>query len=109
MTDSLSISPQISFLSFTGCPLAPQARSNLVDAINTLDSDLNIDFEEVDLLSDSTPNEVKRWGSPTILINGADLMGFSKGDACGCRIYNSDGGVPTISEIVDAVKKAGES
>ena len=98
--------PRVSFLSFDGCPLAPRALDNLLAAICLLDSEIPVDFENIDLLSDSTPNEVKRWGSPTILINGADLAGHSKGDACGCRIYKSDGGVPTMDEILQAIRKA---
>jgi len=101
--------PQVSFLSFDGCPLAPRALDNLLAAICLLDSEFPVDYEKIDLLSDSTPNEVKRWGSPTILINGADITGHSKGDACGCRIYTSDGGVPTTDEIMDAIRKAGSA
>jgi len=98
--------PRVSFLAFDGCPLAPRALDNLLAAICLLDSEIPVDYEKIDLLSDSTPNEVKRWGSPTILINGADLAGHSKGDACGCRIYSSEGGVPTMDEILDAIRKA---
>ena len=98
--------PQISFLSFDGCPLAPLARANLLAALRILGSEYPVEFEEVDLMSDSTPNEAKRWGSPTILVNGNDLMGFSPGDAWGCRIYTSEGGVPTTNEILIAIKKA---
>lgn len=98
--------PQVSFLSFDGCPLASRARSNVLAAIKALGSQYAVEFEEIDLLSDSTPHDVKRWGSPTILINGQDVVGFDKGDACGCRIYASEGGVPTLDEILVAIKKA---
>ena len=74
-------STQVWFLSFDGCPLAPLARSNLLAAIAELDSEQALEFKEVDLLSDTTPSELSCWGSPTILINGQDLMGCSTGDA----------------------------
>ncbi len=96
---------RISFLAFDGCPLAPRAHSNLLAAMGSLDSEMPVIFEEVDLLSESTPDEVKCWGSPTILINGADVMGSSKADACGCRIYSNESGVPSTSDIVDAIKR----
>lgn len=100
------VRPRVSFLAFDGCPLAPRALDNLLAAICLLDSEVPVDYERIDLLSDSTPNEVKRWGSPTILINGADITGHSKGDACGCRIYSSDGGVPGTDEILIAIRNA---
>ena len=99
------VNPQVSFLSFDGCPLAPRARNNVLAAIKALGSQYPVEFEEIDLLSDSTPHDVKRWGSPTILVNGHDLVGFNKGDACGCRIYASEDGVPTPGEILMAIKK----
>ena len=100
-------STQVWFLSFKGCPLAPLARSNLLAAIAELDPEQPLEFEEIDLMSDSTPSELSCWGSATILINGQDLVGCSKGDAGSCRIYASDGGVPTPDEIRIAIKKAG--
>ena len=99
------VSPRVSFLAFNGCPLAPRARSNLRAAISVLEAELPVEFEEIDLLGDTTSEEVSRWGSPTILINGFDLMGLGKGDACGCRIYSSEGGVPTTNEILSAIRK----
>ena len=98
--------PRVSFLAFDGCPLAPRALDNLLAAICLLDSEIPVDFERIDLLSDSTPNEVKRWGSPTILSNGADITGHGKGDACSCRIYSSQGGVPSMDDILNAIRNA---
>lgn len=96
---------RVAFLSFDGCPLAPRARSNLRAAIGTLGSEYAVGYEEIDLQSDATTDDFKRWGSPTILINGVDVMGSSQGDACGCRIYASAGGVPTTVEILNAIRK----
>ena len=99
------INPRIAFLSFDGCPLAPRARSNLSAAIGILGSEFEVDYKEIDLLSDASADDLKRWGSPTILINGEDVMGSTQGDACGCRIYASEGGVPTTIEILNAIRK----
>ena len=96
-------SPTIQFLFFDGCPLAPRARTNLEQAVNSLPSDKSLSFEEVDLMSRHTPNELKRWGSPTILVNGCDITGAAPGDSCSCRIYASEGGVPTAQEIASVI------
>lgn len=96
-------SPRISFLYADGCPLAPRARINLVQAIQKLQSCMMISFEEVDLLGARAPQQLKRWGSPTILINGKDMIGASQGDASSCRIYAGRGGVPSTLEIIEAI------
>ena len=97
--------PVIQFLYFEGCPLAPRARDNLVRAIRSLLSPSAVSFEEIDLMSGKTSVEFKRWGSPTILLNGRDITGAPPGDSCTCRIYASTGGVPTTREIVSAIGK----
>lgn len=101
--------PVIQFLYFHGCPLAPRARDNLVQAIGSLSSRNSVSFEEVDLMSGQTPQDLQRWGSPTILLNGRDITGAPPGDACTCRIYASQGGVPTAQEISDAITAVAHS
>ena len=95
--------PVIQFLYFDGCPLAPRARDNLVQAISSLPFPSAISFEEINLMAGKTSLEFKRWGSPTILLNGRDITGAPPGDSCTCRIYASDGGVPTAVEIANAI------
>lgn len=92
----------VSFLYFDGCPLAPRARENLLEAIRTIGYKAQVRFEEVDLMAADTPDVLKRWGSPTILINGEDITGAEQGSACSCRLYTSDGGVPNTPEIIEA-------
>lgn len=90
---------RIQFLYFEGCPLAPQARANLAEALSKLDPDTKVELEEIDLLAPGTPVDLKRWGSPCILRDGRDITGTTQPDACGCRVYTSDGGVPGPDEI----------
>jgi hypothetical protein len=94
----------VQFLWFEGCPLATRAREALIEALQQLDK--QIKFQEIDLLAASTTDELKRWGSPTILINGRDITGASPGGACNCRIYQGPGGVPAVQDIVDALRNA---
>jgi hypothetical protein len=91
----------IQFLAFDGCPLADAARTNLEQAL----SDCGIGgFRTVDLLDPETPDELRGWGSPTILVNGVDVGGQDKGNGVGCRIYPGIEKVPSTAEIVARIR-----
>lgn len=94
----------VAFLYFQGCPLAPRARANLVAALARVGRGNRFSLEEVDLMAPETPEHLKGWGSPTILIDNSDIMGASPGSARNCRIYASHGGVPSEDEIVAAIE-----
>ncbi len=93
----------VKFLSFEGCPLAPEALRVLESAVNQFRGRLHIAIEHIDLMDPDTADELKRWGSPTILLNGQDITGGQPGDANSCRIYPGPGGVPAVQEIVQAL------
>jgi hypothetical protein len=91
----------IQFLAFSGCPLAEPARENLKHAL----ADCEISsFEEIDILDPSSPADLRDWGSPTILIDGADVTGQPKGNSVSCRVYNTPGGVPDVQSIIDCLR-----
>jgi hypothetical protein len=58
-----------------------------------------------------TPEHARGYASPTILVDGEDLNGIGQIDGTvGCRVYaTSEGlrGVPTVEEIVAALKSPG--
>ena len=86
----------VQFLAFDGCPLADAARANLEQAL----TDCGISgYRAVDLLDPATPEDLKGWGSPTILVNGMDVGGQDKGNGVGCRIYPGADKVPSAAEI----------
>jgi len=89
--------PHIQFLTFAGCPLADAARSELKLALQACGIE---DYEEIDILDPSAPDDLRGWGSPTILINGIDVAGQRKGDNASCRIYAGERGVLTSAEII---------
>ena len=95
----------IEFLSFKGCPLAPLALIQLVQAIDQLHDRTTILLKQVDLLHPTTLDSMKRWGSPTILLNGREVSGDEPGDANNCRIYSGPGGVLSKQDIVAALNK----
>lgn len=99
---------KVSFLYFDGCARAPGARRNLLDALERVRADVKIGMEEVDIMDPVTPEHLRRWGSPTILIDGVDMTGAEQGSALSCRIYTSEGGVPTTREIVRAIRAGHE-
>ena len=91
----------IQFLAFSGCPLAEPAKQNLKQAL--ADCEIN-SFEEIDILDPSSPADLRDWGSPTILINGEDATGASKGSSVCCRVYETPDGVPDIQSIIDCLR-----
>ena len=90
----------IKFLAFSGCPLADPARENLKAALKACGIE---DFEEIDILNEDASEEVRGWGSPTILVNGEDITGIPKGNSVSCRVYPFEGGVPDVSTIADGI------
>ena len=95
----------IKFLSFDGCPLAPEALNALESAVGQLRDAVQIEIEHIDLLDPDTADELKRWGSPTILLNELDITGAPPGDANSCRIYPGPDGVPATGEIIEALSR----
>jgi len=93
--------PKIQLLVFDGCPLAEPARNALKAALASLGI---YDFEEVNILDVATPEELRGWGSPTILVDGEDVMGNVKGEGIGCRVYAGPGGVPAPETIAAQVR-----
>jgi len=91
----------VQLLFFDGCPLAEPARENLQKALKSCDIE---SFEEIDILDPESPEDLRSWGSPTILVNGLDITGHQKGDSVSCRVYDSPGGVPDVKSIIDALQ-----
>jgi hypothetical protein len=98
--------PRIQLLTFTGCPLASAAKTELEAALNRLG--LN-DYEEIDLNAHNTPDALRGWGSPTILIDGVDVTGQPKGDQLSCRVYATPEKVPDRAAIAAAIGNRGRT
>lgn len=100
----MNVALHVQFLTFEGCPLANAARIELEAAL----AECGVEqYEEIDVLDPETPNNLRGWGSPTILVNGVDIAGQSKGDDVSCRVYPGDRGIPGRSEIVSYLKRHG--
>lgn len=97
--------PIVQFLSFPGCPLEQQARTELEKALAECGLD---SYENVDVMAEQTAEELKSWGSPTILVNGRDVTGHQGGDGVGCRVYGGDLGVPDAQTIVEFLRRSAQ-
>jgi len=86
---------KIQLLYFDGCPNLEPARAALREAVAAERIDAPI--EEVDVESSDAPEWARGWGSPTILIDGAELTGATRSTGSSCRLYR--GGAPTVDEI----------
>ena len=64
---------------------------------------IQVDLEYVNLTARETPEHLKCWGSPTILINDREVTGGKRGAASSCRIYDRKGRVPTADDIVGSI------
>jgi hypothetical protein len=94
---------RIQLLSFPGCLHADNARRALRKALASVG--LEESFEEVDTTSPATPAPLRAWGSPTILIDGADVAGGTPSGAS-CRIYPPSElpGAPLVAMIVERLR-----
>ncbi len=93
----------VQFLTFDGCPLAATARANLEKAL----ADCGMSgYEEIDILDPAVSEDLPGWGSPTILVNGADITGQPKGNSISCRVYSGTERVPETASIVASIESA---
>jgi hypothetical protein len=95
----------IQLLYFPDCPNVGAARQALRDALTRLGGNWQVD--ELDVTDPRTPTHLSCWGSPTILIDGADVAGAQASEPC-CRLYpgSETRGVPSLRMIEAALSRA---
>lgn len=90
------------------CPNVLETRKLLIKSLQ--DIGLPLSWKEWDRNSGDTPPHAKQFGSPTILVNGQDLVGSKPSKENSCRIYqDSNGklsGVPSLDNIKNAFAHA---
>lgn len=89
------------------CPNVSRAREVLRQAYSRLSLDGS--WEELDRESPSTPEHLRRYGSPTILVAGRDIAGApATSDGTSCRLYDDGNGrlsgVPSVELVVRAIE-----
>ena len=87
---------------FSSCPNADPARDNIRAALAEVGA--ASEWVEWDLEGADTPDRCKAFGSPTVLINGRDVLG-ARGTGVGlsCRAE----GAPSVPQIVEAITSSG--
>ena len=99
---------KVQLLYFQGCPHVEQARERLIDALTA--SQLPLEFEEIDTGAANSPEHLRRWGSPTILVDGRDVGGGGEPTGIACLLYRSrEGGfepAPTVDTIREGLHAA---
>jgi mercuric ion transport protein len=92
------------------CPNVLSARANLVKAFAA--SDREARWIEWDRSVPDNPAHVRRYGSPTVLVDGKDVEGAGAGEtSVSCRLYRNGAGrlngAPSVGQIAAALS-AGE-
>lgn len=84
---------KVQLLYFDGCPNLGAARGALGQAL--VSTGIEARVEELDVNAETTPEALRDWGSPTILIDDVDVGGETQPTGCSCRLYRSDSGQRT--------------
>lgn len=94
---------KLEFQYFEGCPNHLKMQNNLYEAIKGLED--KIELEKVLVEDEVAAMQVKFRGSPTLLIDGEDLLGMPapENPTLACRYYSK--GIPTSEEIREAIIK----
>lgn len=85
---------KVELVYFEGCPNAERARHNIRAALEGAGETPR--WDEWDLTSESTPARYRRYGSPTVLVDGEDVTG--DGPAAVATACRADG-PPSVSSI----------
>jgi len=101
--------PLVEFVYEKGCPNIKPTRQMLLQAFLKINTKPH--WQEWEVNDSSSPEYVRYYGSPTILVNGIDIdESKDSNNANQCRLYaQSDkafSGVPSMEKIIRAIQKA---
>ncbi len=99
---------KVEFIYDLNCPNIAETRTQLLKAFSEMQ--LPAKWIEWDRNSPDSPDYAKQYGSPTILVNGVDIVNNEPTQGNHCRIYQSDNQqlqkTPSVSLLMKAFKKA---
>lgn len=104
--------PTIDLIFDRSCPNVERTRSMIAAALGKVG--VPAVWTEWDREAESTPAQLRSYGSPTVLVNGQDVgcdeNDAAKADANACRVYLDDSGclwgAPSADLIANAIRKA---
>ncbi len=92
--------PTIELIYFDGCPNVDKARASLQAAVG-VERGAGA-WSEWNLSDEATPERFRRFGSPTVLVDGEDVTGSDGGNAAmACRAD----GAPSAAVIREALSR----
>ncbi len=96
--------PKVELLYFSGCPNVDAARLQIQTALQVVGLDLH--WHECDTTAPDAPPQTRGFGSPTILVDGADVTGAPVSGGPSCRLYPGGHGAPPLAAIVGALRES---
>ena len=101
--------PLVEFVYEKGCPNIKPTRQVLLQAFSKIN--VRPHWQEWEVNDSSSPEYVRQYGSPTILVDGLDVdESKNSNNANQCRLYtqtdNVFSGVPPLEKIISAIQKA---
>ncbi|MHB1142905.1 MAG: MerC family mercury resistance protein [Sulfuricaulis sp.] len=103
--------PTVELIYDNDCPNVLLARENLLRAFSQ--AGLVPRWREWDRADTQAPEYARKYGSPTVLVNGKDVAGSGVADASCCRIYMSDDGIhrgaPPVASIMVALSQTSKT
>lgn len=104
--------PKVELIYDNDCPNVEAARQQLRRAFQQLGQ--SVEWDEWDRSDPSAPDYARRFGSPTILIDGKDVMEVLPLDGADCcRVYHSRNGgfqgVPPVEVVTTVLRKSATS
>jgi hypothetical protein len=94
----------IDFIYDRDCPNTDDARAALRAALRL--AGLPERWREWDRAAAGTPDRLRRYGSPTILVNERDVAGVRPATAPSCRVYTDVAGRARGVPPIDAIRRA---
>ncbi|MGH8128585.1 MAG: thioredoxin family protein [Gammaproteobacteria bacterium] len=91
--------PRVELVYFTGCPNVAAARGAIREAMTA--EGLTAEWREWNRDDAATPDALRGYGSPTVLVDGHDVVPASSDANC-CRVYPGDSGLlstPSVESI----------
>lgn len=89
------------------CPNVEKARHNIQVALTRIE--LPQTWKEWDRNDPPSPIHAKKFGSPTILVDGKDVAGAPETEGNNCRVslgdLNAIQGIPPVEQIVAALER----
>lgn len=96
---------KVELLYFPGCPNVEGTREALFTTLANLALE-DTEVEDINVHDPETPENLRNYPSPSILINGRDIEGYDPMGTAACRIYDGKGGVPSKKTIATALAAA---